>query len=700
MNESLQRMRFRNYLVWMAFMLILAGGSLKSLAQKPFFKPSDLIVTGVYYYPEHWDSTQWDRDLGNIAAMGFEFVHYAEFAWVMVEPQEGKFTFAWLDKAVDLAAKHGLKVIMCTPTPTPPAWLATAHPEIFLWDENFVSQMHGARQNVSVCNELYRRYTAAYVNALAEHYGHDGRIMGWQVDNEPYAPEDFSPAADQKFRAWLKNKYQTIDNLNLHWGAAFWGMNYNDFEQVRCFNPSHGGSSPHAYLDFKRFSADMQAEFLNLQADIIRKHSDGKQWITTNYTGSQKGADARRSTSLDFPSYTMYPIRVNNSNDPLSFRLGDPKFMNYANAFYRPVNGVTGVMELQPGQVNWGEINPQPQPGAVRMWLYHAWAAGSDFACTYRYRQPLYGSEQYHAGIVGTDGVTPSQGGLEYSQFMKEIIALRKLYDSNSHLPTDLQHRKTAILWNHENWWDLDFQKQTSQWNTFNHMSKYLDAALSCGAPVDMIGEKDNFSAYKMLIAPAYQLVDSMLVDRLADYVQQGGNLVLTCRTAQKNRDGQLWQGPWAYPILKLIGAKIDFFDLMMPETKGTVKMNGKMYPWNNWGDVLSPDAGTSSPAVYANQFYAGKSAVVSRKLGKGTVTYVGIDSEDGLFEKDVLKSVYQKAGISTDNLPKGIYVFWRQGFNVAVNYSSADYTLTIPAGAHLLVGEKILKPASVAVWK
>jgi len=355
-------MRYRNYLVWMAFMLILAGASLKSLAQKPFFKTSDLIVTCVYYYPEHWDSAQWDRDLGNIAAMGFEFVHYAEFAWVMVEPQEGKFTFAWLDKAVDLAAKHGLKVIMCTPTPTPPAWLATSHPEIFLWDENFVPQMHGARQNVSVCNEVFRRYTAAYVNALAEHYGHDSRIMGWQVDNEPYAPEDFSPAADQKFRAWLKNKYQTIENLNLHWGAAFWGMNYNDFEQVRCFNPSHGGSSPHAYLDFKRFSADMQAEFLNLQADIIRKHSGGKQWITTNYTGSQKGADARRSTSLDFPSYTMYPIRVNNSNDPLSFRLGDPKFMNYANSFYRPINGVTGVMELQPGQLNWGEINPQPQP--------------------------------------------------------------------------------------------------------------------------------------------------------------------------------------------------------------------------------------------------------------------------------------------------------------------------------------------------
>ena len=693
-------MRFGNGIVSIATILLLTCGINKADAQQSWFNPANLIATGVYYYPEHWDSTQWDRDLKNIASMGFEFVHYAEFAWVMVEPEEGKFTFAWLDKAVDLASKHGLKVIMCTPTPTPPAWLATAHPEIFLWDQNYIPQQHGARQNVSTCSEVYRKYVSNYVTKLAEHYGKDSRIMGWQVDNEPYAPEDFSPEADAKFRVWLKSKYQTIGNLNLHWGAAFWGMNYIDFDQIRCFNPSHGGSSPHAYLDYKRFSADMQAEFLNLQADIIRNYSKGKQWITTNYTGSQRNADARLTTSLDFPSYTMYPIRMNNSNDAISFRMGEAKYLNYANAFYRQINGVTGVMELQPGQVNWGEINPQPQPGAVRMWLFHAWAAGSEFACTYRYRQPLYGSEQYHAGIVGTDGVTPSRGGLEYQQFMKEISKLRASYKKEAKMPEEILRRKTAILWSHVNWWDIEFQKQTSQWDTFNHLVKYLDGALSCGAPVDIIAEKDDFSNYRVLIAPAYQLVDTVLVARWAKYVQNGGHLVLTCRTAQKDRDGQLWQGPWASPILKLIGARIDFFDLMMPETKGVVKMNGKEYAWNNWGDVLSGDAGTDILSVYSNQFYSGKSAVVSRRLGKGTVTYVGVDSEDGVFEKDILKSVYTRAGIPTENYPKNIFVFWREGFNVAVNYSSSDYKLNIPINAKVLIGTGVLKPAGVSVWK
>lgn len=680
--------------------LMLLLGLHHTIAQKNWFDPAHLITTGVYYYPEHWDSIQWNRDLKNIAAMGFEFVHYAEFAWVMVEPEEGKFTFGWLDKAVNLAASHGLKVVMCTPTPTPPAWLAASHPEIFLWDENFISQQHGARQNVSTSSEVYIQYVRKYVTELAKHYGGDNRVVGWQIDNEPYAPEDFSPEADAKFRIWLKNKYQSIENLNQHLGATFWGMNYNNFEQIRGFNPSHGGSSPHAYLDFKRFSADMQAAFLNLQADSIRKYSTKNQWITTNYTGSQKGADARRSNALDFPSFTMYPIRVKSDIDGLSFRLGDPRFMNYANAFYKPINGVTGVMELQPGQVNWGEINPQPQPGAVRMWLYHAWAGGCDFACTYRYRQPLYGSEQYHAGIVGTDGITPSQGGLEYKQFMLEITKLRNSFAPETKMPEKLANRKTAILWNLENWWDLDFQKQTSQWNTFNHMNKYMEGVLSCGAPLDIIGEKDNLAEYKVLVVPAYQLVDSLLVARFTKYVQEGGHLIISCRTAQKNRDGQLWQAKWAGPILKLIGAQIEFFDLMMPETKGIVKMKEKVYNWNNWADVLLADSGTTSVATYENQFYKGKIAVTFRKSGKGTVTYVGVDSENGDLEKDVLASVYSLAGIKTENYPKGIFVFWRAGFNIAVNYSTGNYQLLIPSNAQILVGEKNIKSAGVTVWK
>ncbi len=102
---------------------------------RKFFPAKDLMRVGVYYYPEHWPEAQWERDFANMARMGFEFVHMGEFAWAFMEPEEGRFDFAWLDRAVALAAKHGLKVILCTPTPTPPAWLAEKYPGSFLVGE-------------------------------------------------------------------------------------------------------------------------------------------------------------------------------------------------------------------------------------------------------------------------------------------------------------------------------------------------------------------------------------------------------------------------------------------------------------------------------------------------------------------------------------------------------------------------------------
>jgi beta-galactosidase len=357
-------------------------------------------------------------------------------------------------------------------------------------------------------------------------------------------------------------------------------------------------------------------------------------------------------------------------------------------------------MELQPGQVNWAGINPQPMPGAVRMWLWHNFASGCSFACTYRFRQPLSGSELYHYGIVRTDGITPSPGGLEYKQVAREISLLREKFVPGAKPPPGYLARKTAILWNHENLWNIDQQKQTSLWETWGHMFRYLEIAKSFGAPVDFIAEGDDFSAYPVLIAPAYQLIDEELVRKWTRYVEQGGHLILTCRTGQKKRNGQLWEARWAEPIYSLIGAEISFFDLLPQDSTGEVSMSRYVYQWNAWADVLKPSAGTESLARYSDQFYAGQTAASHRSLGKGSVTYVGVHTKDGRLEKEVLRQVYKRAGIATQDYPAGVYVDWRAGFWVAVNYSSGPARIPLPSGSEVLLGSQPLKPADVLVWK
>ena len=666
-----------------------------------FFPAKDLMRIGVYYYPEHWPRDEWDRDFANMEKLGFEFVHMAEFAWENMEPEEGKFDFEWLDKAVELAARHHLKIILCTPTPTPPAWMYQKYPEAYLVGADGRRREHGSRGNNALADKDYLRLTERVITEMAKRYGHNAAIWGWQLDNEPNSPPDYSPSAQAAFREWLKTRYKTIDVLNREWGAAFWSLKYNSFDQIIAPNPTMlYGVSPHAMLDFNRFTADQTARFLNWQAAVLRRYTAPTQWITTNYISTIGASDPRRSDALDFISYTMYPVGGGKGLGDEGFRLGWQDGIAFANAFYKNIKGVTGVMELQPGQVNWARINPQPAPGVIRMWLWHAFAGGLSFACNYRYRQPLSGSELYHYGIVRTDGVTPSPGGLQYSQVAREMRELREKYNPNAKPPADYVARRTAILWNHENLWNIDYQKQTALWDTWGHMFRYLEIAKSFGAPLDVIPETEDFTKYKVVIAPAYQLIDEELVKKWTRYVEQGGHLILTARTGQKKRNGQLWEARWAEPIYPLIGAEVSFFDLLLDDGNGEVSMGNNKYAWNVWADVLKPAPGTESMAEYSNQFYAGQSAVTYHRLGKGSVTYIGVQTKDGKLEKEVLREVYKRAGLTTEDYPQGVYVDWRDGFWVAVNYSSRPANINIPNGADILYGKSPLSPADVLVWR
>ncbi len=682
--------------------MLIPGLTLKSQEVNSFFPEKELITTGIYYYPEHWNENQWERDIKKISDMGYEFVHIAEFAWFKMEPTEGKFVFDWLDRVISLCAKYNLKVLMCTPSATPPVWMRINYPETFIMNGQYIRAENGTRGLGSLVNPKYRLFVEKIVTEIAKRYGQDKNVIGWQIDNEPPAIPDYSPSSQEAFRQWLKNKYKTIDALNSAWGNAFWSQWFNSFDQIIIPNTNlvgWWGNNPHALSDFKRYSADSQAEFLDLQAGILRNYISRNQYITTNYTAICTGSDPRRTKKLDFATYTAYPNDGGKNIGNLGFRLGNSKVILFASEYYKSVGGISGVMEMQPGPVNWGGYNPLLLPGTIRMWLYHTFAAGGKLACSYRFRQIIYSAEQYHSGIIQTDGVTPSPGGNEYMQFMKEIKKLRNLYVPGVKMPEKLAARSTAIIWNLENYWSIDRQKQTWQWDTWNYPVKFLEITKSLGAQIDVIPETADLSKYKFVIVPAYEMVDSGLVKKWNEYVVTGGHLIITCRTALKDRKGYFWEAEMAAPISGLIGAHIKATDMLSNDAKGDILMNSVHYNWNNWADLILPDKNTKTIAVFNNQFYKGKAAVVKHQVGKGSVTYIGVDTDDSKLEKDLLRDIYTKAGTTTENYPPGVFVYWHDGFYVAVNYSSETYSMNLPASAKIHIGEKALAPAGVLVW-
>lgn len=669
-------------------------------AENQWFNDKDLTLTGVYYYPEHWDESQWERDFKKMHELGFEFTHFAEFAWAQLEPEEGKYDFSWLDRAVALAAKYNLKVVMCTSTATPPVWLSRKYPEILIKQEDGTVLDHGSRQHASFASPLYRKLAFRMIEKLAQHYGNDSRIVGWQLDNEPAVQFDYNPKAELVFRDFLREEYRNdIHALNKAWGTAFWSELYRSFDEITLPKTRQMFMNHHQILDYRRFAARQTNDFMNEQCLLIRKYARN-QWVTTNYIPNYDEGHIGGSKELDFPSYTRYMVYGDNEGiGRRGYRIGNPLRIAWANDFFRPIQGTYGVMELQPGQVNWGAINPQPLPGAVRLWLWSVFAGGSDFVCTYRYRQPLYGTEQYHYGIVGTDGVTVTPGGLEYQQFINEIKTLRKHYAPREKKPAEYRARRTAILFNHENAWSIERQKQNYTWNTMEHINKYYRTLKSFGAPVDFITEDKNFDEYPVMIVPAYQLADEALVSRWTDYVKKGGNLVLTCRTAQKDRMGRLFEAPFGSLIDNLTGNSMEFYDLLLPQDPGAVRMNGKKYRWNTWGEILIPGKDSQVWATYEDEFYEGKPGITFRKLGKGTITYIGIDSSDGTLEADVLKRLYAVLNLPVLDLPYGVTVEYRNGMGIVLNYSDKPYRFELPSGSKVLIGEQEIPVAGVLVF-
>jgi len=129
--------------------LLVFGCISNTLGQtlEKWFPKEDLMKVGVYYYPEQWPKNQWSRDFQNMAKQGFQFTHFAEFAWTYLEPEEGKFDFDWLDESIALAAKNGMKVILCTPSAAPPVWLTEKYPETLMQNIDGITQAHGSREH-------------------------------------------------------------------------------------------------------------------------------------------------------------------------------------------------------------------------------------------------------------------------------------------------------------------------------------------------------------------------------------------------------------------------------------------------------------------------------------------------------------------------------------------------------------------------
>jgi beta-galactosidase len=693
---------------------------------------------GVYYYPEQWPRQQWERDFDNMVSMGLQIVHMGEFAWHSLEPRPGEFQFDWLADCVELAAARKLGVILCTPTAAPPIWLAQDHPETLPVDAHGTPARFGGRRHYNPTSRALHEAAVRIVTALAERFAPHPAVIGWQIDNEYSGEFDQSDSTHSAFRAWLERKYGTIDGLNAAWGNQFWNTYYSSFDQIlmpRSRDP--GYANPHHALDASRFWSFAFASFNKLQADILKPRI-GDRFITTNFMPFHLDCDPGDfAGDLSVFSWDAYPVTgwVADPTDD-TYRMADPARMGFYHDLMASYTGRWALLELQTGQVNWSGVPVLLYPGVVRLWLWSAIAHGAEFITTYRYRQSRFGIELFHHGLVGPDGVTPSAGGRQFIQVIDELQRLqlprppisvaeaavvetvppepakpsrRRISRRGSPVPpTESQpmrlsksiEAKAGLLFDFDQLWWFETLPQAKRWDQRQWIASWYAALMRLSLHVEVLHPTHPWPTdLSVIVAPGVQMVDDALVKTFDDYASGGGSLILTCRTALMDRNGQLFEGPLAKPILPLIGASIEAYDGLPADTWGSVEMDGVQHRWGAWGDLLYTEESTRALGRYSGSFYAGAAAVTQRRHGAGTVTYCGVFAEQSLCDA-VVEKVAVGARLPTTVLPPRVHVVRRGPHRILLNYQDKPVEAPAPRTARFVVGARKVEPAGVAVWE
>jgi beta-galactosidase len=651
---------------------------------------------GVCYYPEHWPEETWQPDAKRMKEIGLSWVRVGEFAWKRLEPTPGKFTFDWLDRAIDNLGKAGLNVMLGTPTATPPKWLVDKYDDVLQVDKNGHTRGFGSRRHYCHNSRSYRKETTRIVTLLAKRYSSHQSVQAWQTDNE-YGCHDtvrcYCNNCKQDFRVWLKQKYKTVEALNDAWWNMFWSMEYNSFNEVELPNLTVTEPNPSHTLDFYRFSSASVIRYNKLQVDILRKYSDKP--ITHNAMGFFGQYDHYKlAQDLDAITWDNYPLGTlelaftspsevsATSAGAISFpedlknkymRSGYPDLISFNHDLYFGLKDKPfWVMEQQPGQVNWAPTNPLPAPGVVRLWTHQAFAHGADVVAYFRWRAANGAQETMHAGLNLFDG-SPDVATHEAKQVVKEISALTKTNAS-------IKQNKVALLFDYENLWATSIAPHSSTWNYWALQMTYYTALRGLGLNVAIIHPRSDLNKYKVVLAPALTMVDDSLAKHLSDYVKQGGQLVIGPRSGFKTLTNRV-HAPAPGPLAELMGVNILRVDALRPGYKEYIKLRrnnkGLTEPvkvnslaYTTWADLLTPTT-AKVLATYESGAYKGVAAVTQQAHRKGSCLTIGMWADvAGL--RELLSPVLKQVGLETLNLPEGVRVTRRGDKTYVLNFNTS----------------------------
>lgn len=653
---------------------------------------------GADYYPEHWPEERWPVDADLMVEAGFNIVRLAEFAWSKMEPEEAQYHFEWLDKAIKILSERGIKILLGTPSASPPPWVMYKYPGFFHVNQNGIRATFGNRREYCPTNARYRDYSRQITRKMAEHYRDHPSVLGWQIDNE-LSNRCFCPICHIAFHNWLREKYQTLDAVNEKWGTVFWGHEYSDWDQIPVPLHSGGAPNPGLALDYYRFQSDAYVDFQSEQIRVVREvcpdhlvlhNFMGFGFDQINYFDLAEDLDLVALNTYQRTQFTPY------DGKEYSALIGDTmrglKNQNY------------WVTEQQGGPGGWDIVGVTPRPGELRLWSYQSIAHGADAIIFFRWRSALFGTEQFWHGILDHHGA-PNRRFQEVKKLGSELQAI------GNRIAGSKVRASVAMLLSYDSRFAFQIQKNHPDFEYSQHFINIYRELYNLQLAVDVLSPTSEFSHYRLLILPSLHIVDDVLADRITNYVKEGGMILVTPRSGVKDEFNLVVDKPLPGKLSYVCGVEVEEYVSLMFDFTNEIRFEGKgkrSHPVHTWCDILAPST-SEVIARYTKDYYSSKPAITLNKFGKGKAIYVGTFGNRKFYQQ-LIGWALKEADISPKfKAPEGVEIRERllddQKILFILNHTQKEQQVQIDGAYRDLLSDKpftgkvTIPPLDIAIF-
>ncbi|MGP4039423.1 beta-galactosidase [Gracilibacillus sp. D59] len=589
---------------------------------KPVSEKIPKMLHGADYNPEQWEKYPevLAEDIRLMKLANCNVMSVGIFSWAKLEPEEGTFTFGWMDKLLDTFHENGIYAFLATPSGARPAWMSEKYPEVLRVGANRVRNLHGMRHNHCFTSPVYREKVEIMNSKLAERYADHPAVIGWHVSNE-YGGECHCDYCQDAFREWLKKKYQTLDALNDAWWTTFWSHTYSSWSQVESPAP-HGEKMVHGQnLDWKRFVTDQTLDFYRHEVKPL-KAVKPEMPATANFMETFEGLNyAKFADDIDVISWDSYPTWHDQQDESY---LAAYTAMNHD--WFRSLKDGKPflLMESTPSLTNWQPISKLKKPGMHVLSSLQAVAHGSDSVQYFQWRKSRGSSEKFHGAVV-------DHAGHEHTRVFQEVTELGEGLAKLDEVVGTTVDAEVAIIFDTENRWAVkDSQGPRNIGVHYERtVTEHYQAFWEQGIAVDVIDSEKDLSKYKLVVAPMLYMVRSGVGENIEKFVQNGGTFVTTYWSGIVDDNDLCFLGGFPGPLRKTLGIWSEEIDGLYDGETNRVKVVGNNeldlrgeFEAKELCDLIHLE-GAQVLAQYGSDFYAGRPALTVNQYGEGKAYYI-----------------------------------------------------------------------------